>query len=233
MTITKESGASDSQSGAQTENTANQVDNQDDSSENQDSKKTVSLEKYEADLKDARRFKDDMLKFKDENESLKTENQSIKDAKLKEDGNWKALAEQAETRAKALEGENKDLKKGYFDDRKFSEVRTLAAKAGLITEAEGDLELIDLGAIQVERTDQGRTLVHGAETFVENLKRTKPHWFKSGTNLKINSGGGGAPPPADPTELTAAYMVKLERTDKEKYLKVFPEYQRQRKERRN
>jgi len=169
----------------------------------------------------------DMSRFKQERNDLQVKLKNLEDDKLKKDENWKTLYEQEKGAKETAETKLTNFQEGYFTDKKISEVRTLAIKAGLRSEAESDLENHPMDGVQVERTDHGRTIVHGADTFVETLKRTKPHWFKTDKFPTINPGGGGAPPKETPKELTAKYVVALERTDPKKYRELHPEYLRQ------
>jgi len=218
--------ASTSEGSAQTSQNLNAVktaDTQDDSSTKP---KTPSFEELQKKVSDLERYKDDMFRYKDEAKKAKDALEANTTQSLKDKDDYKSLYESEVQLRKSAETSLSDFSDGYFHDKKFSEVRALALRAGIRQEAEKDLELLDLSKVQVEKTDQGRTLVHGADTFVEELKRTSPHWFKASNNLNINTRGGGAPP-AEPDALTARYMVDLERKDYQRYKELLPKFNQQ------
>ena len=181
---------------------------------------------------DYKRKSDDMHRYKQERNDLRKEMEDLKSKQLEDDENWKVAYEREKEIRQEVETDLSQFKDGFFKDKKFNEVRTLAIKAGLRPEAERDLELFDMDSVRIERTDQGRVLVHGADTFVEGLKKTRPYLFRSKNVPTFNTGGGGVPPDK-PTELSAEYMTKLEREDSKKYRELMPEYQRQLRERRS
>ena len=181
---------------------------------------------------DYKRKSDDMHRYKQERNDLRKEMEDLKSKQLEDDENWKVAYEREKERRITVETEHEEFKDGYFTDQKFNEVRTLAIKAGLRSDAEADLGLLDLDSVRIEKTDQGRVIVHAADTFVDNLKKSRPHWFKSKNVPTFNTGGGGVPPDK-PTELSAEYMTKLEREDSKQYRELMPEYQRQLRERRS
>jgi len=199
------------------------ADIQDDSSKKP---KEPSVEELQKKVGDLQRYKDDMFRYKDEAKTAKEALDANKTQSLKDKDDYKSLYEAEKTRREVAETSLTDFSDGYYTDKKFSEVRALALRAGIRPEAEKDLELLDLKKVQVERTDQGRTIVHGADTFVEELKRTSPHWFKASNNLNINTRGGGAPP-VEPVTLTAQYMVDLQRKDSKLYRELLPKYKQQ------
>lgn len=182
--------------------------------------KTYTVDEYQ-------RKDSDMHRYKQERNDARKEVEALRTKELEDSENWKAAYERKSEKLVEVETEFSAFKDGYIASERFNKVRAAALKAGLRVDAEPDLELINMDSVRVERTDQGRVLVHDEDLFVEGLKKSRPHWFKSKSVPNFNPGGGGAPPKDKPKELSAAYMVGLEKSDPKKYRELMPEYNRQ------
>lgn len=172
---------------------------------------------------DFKRLREDMLKYKKDNQLLKKQMDDLKQQKMKEQNDWKTLYEEEL-------GKRESFEKGYVKEKKQTALRSAVQKLGLRPEAEQDLDLLGLDQIHEEFTSDGRILVHGAEQYAEELKKTRSWWFKSSEPPKFNPGGGKGPD--QPKELSAQYMVSLEKKDPKKYRELMPVYLEQTRKRK-
>lgn len=173
-----------------------------------------------------KRALDDLHRFKKEALEYKKLFNQVKDDQLKKDKNFESLYETSETSRKMLES-------GYIAEKKEDALRAACIRLGIRAEAESDLNQKRwLDSIQEELTTEGRVLVHGAEQLAEEIKRTKPHWFKTAEAPKFNP-GGNAGALEGTQELTADYMIELQRKDRKKYLELIPKFQDQLRKRKN
>jgi len=211
----KGSGASTDQGGA-----SDSVKGSEGSSEET---KTVSFKDHKRILDDAMKFKSELKAQRERANNLEAQVQAWNDQKKADEGKTHELLEDMKKRLAAEQEKNQKLVDNFYTSQKMAEVRSLALKNGLRKEAELDLFMLDLKDVEVERTDQGRVLVHGADSFVERLKSDRPHWFSDEKVSTFNPGGARASSNTTP-ELTEAYMLKLEKTDKAKYREMLPKY---------
>jgi hypothetical protein len=193
METVTESGASPSSSGAE-ENKSDQG--------SQPETRQVRFD-------DHKRALDDMHKFKREATEAKSRLEELEAQKLREQGEWKTLAEREKELRLQAEQKAGKLNEALYQSRKFDEVYKEALKAGLRQEAISDLELIGLDGIEVELTSTGRMLVHGADSFVQELKRKRAHWFSSDRPPTVNSGGSAIAPM--PEEVTPQMIIEAEK----------------------
>lgn len=175
-----------------------------------------------------KRALDDMHKFKRQTQELQQQIQSLQDEKLKSQNDFKSLYERTKGELEETRKQKEQFISSYFEDQKRGALKSAVLKLGLRPEAESDLDLIDLSDVAIERTDQGRVLVHGADSKAEQIKKTRPHWFKNQTQVTINSGGTNSPA-VETGNLTPQFMVELERKDPKKYRELFPKFIEQRK----
>ena len=142
--------------------------------------------------------KNDMHKYK---EKLRT----IEEQSLREKEDWKTLAERREQeRLEALEQASK-IKESFVNEKKFSAIERAALKAGILPQALSDLPMLNFEGVVVDQGEDGRVKVQGAETFIQNLKQIKPHWFGSGP-VKVNS---SLPEVASEKAVTESDLIKL------------------------
>lgn len=142
--------------------------------------------------------KNDMHKYK---EKLRT----IEEQSLREKEDWKTLAERREQeRLEALEQASK-IKESFVNEKKFSAIERAALKAGILPQALSDLPMLNFDGVVVDQGEDGRVKVQGAETFIQNLKQIKPHWFGSGP-VKVNS---SLPEVTSEKAVTESDLIKL------------------------
>ena len=142
-------------------------------------------------------MKNDMHKFK-RMASEATEKQTASEAQLREietnqqkaSGKYKELYEREAAQSVDFKEKYEKTLNAVLDDKKMSSVREFALKHNIRKEALDDLDMIDMSSVVVETTDQGRYNVLGADSFVDNLKALKPHWFNDGTPPVVNNGIG-------------------------------------------
>jgi vacuolar-type H+-ATPase subunit I/STV1 len=187
----------------------------------------TEITEQKPDPKVTQRFLDDVKKWQKKATDTEKELNDLKEQRLKESNDYKTLYETEKKNRETLDESFKNFKTAVVFDKKFDVVKQECLKLGLRPEAESDLELLDLAGAVVETTSQGRVLVNGADTLAQEIKKTKPHWFKSASVPQVNAGGAGGGAKA-PAELTASYMVELEKKNPSEYRKLFPEYMKQR-----
>lgn len=129
----------------------------------------------------------DLHKEKARRQELEAKLKSVEERELESSKQWETLAKRREDEVKALEQRLNSQTEAIIMDRKMSVVREAALRAGLRREALEDLELQELRGITVETTSQGRINVHGADSFVQDLKTRKPWWFSSNDAPAVNS----------------------------------------------
>ena len=141
--------------------------------------------------------------------------EELKTQQLKEKENFKELYEIE--KKKRLDAEQKTVKisKNYLDSLKMSAIESEALKAGIVPEALTDIRPEDASMVQIETGDRGTVTIHGAKEYVEFLKETKKHWFKSFTAPRINNNSPAEPD--KPKTLSGRDLVELQKKDPMKY----------------
>ena len=215
---TGQGGASDTEKGSEAKTT-------------NEPSKTVKFEDHKRVIDDMLKHKSVMLDVTQKYNDLQAKWEAAEDEKLHAEGDKDKYIASLKTKLSETEGKHKAFVDGFYRSQKYNEVRSAALKMGLRSEAEDDLSLLDLSDVTVEKTDQGRVIVHNAAEKAEWLKSNKPHWFKEAKAANINSGGAGNSGVV-PSELTDSYMMELERKDFAKYKSLWPEYVKQVKKRR-
>lgn len=200
-------GATDGEGGAQTEGRS--ADDQ--------STKPVKFE-------DHKRVLDDMHRHKTEAIEAKKRLKELEDEKLRQQNDFKSLADREKKRADDAESKLTKREQAFLNTLKYKDVQVAASKLGLRNEAEDDLGRLSLESIEVEATSEGRFIIKNADDFVANLKKTKPHWFKDQTAPVINAGGGKGGKGESSAKLTSDYMVELRMKDPKKYRELMPKY---------
>jgi hypothetical protein len=74
--------------------------------------------------------------------------------------------------------------------------------------------------VQIETTSNNMVNVLGVSEFMESFKQDNPAFFPSKTPAKINTNS-----PGGKTEMSAADMLKLEKSDPAAYAKAFADMQ--------
>lgn len=173
----------------------------------------------------------DLHKYKSKAKTYEEKIEQEKTARMKEQNQWKELAEQREKEAAEAKAETQKIQGSFLGERKFNAVREKCAALGLRPEAMSDLEMLDLSQVQIETTSTGKINVLGADKFSERLKALKPHWFADKQPPNVNSGG----PRIDDTDGTittdmilAAEAEARKTGDSTKYHNLFSKYQTQR-----
>jgi hypothetical protein len=198
--------------------------------ENQNQDQTPEPKKETVAFADHERVIADLNKAKKEMERLKSERENEKTAKLKEQSQWKELAEKYETDAKTAREESDRLRNSYVEGKKFAAVQEKCLALGLRAEAVSDLEMLDLVDVQIETTNTGKTSVLGADKFAERLKTLKPHWFAGKSAPNVNTDGTRV---IDGEPITPAMLLKAEAEGKKSgdlsgYHAMFKTFQSQR-----
>ncbi len=215
-------------SGAQDhEQSASSAADENTSSDNQT--RTISFEDHKRALDDMHRFKSQARELEQKYTQLQSQLDTKRKADLEGANDWKSLYEQEKAARAELENKHGSLRENIVYNEKFRAVNAALAKSGLRPDALKILERETLDSIEVEATSQGRFLVHGVDLFVDQFKKQFPFAFQETSPPKINAGGGATGSSFGDEELTPAYMVNLERTDKAKYYELMPKFLAQRK----
>lgn len=173
----------------------------------------------------------DMQKYKAKAAKLEQERQAAAEARMKEQNQFKELAELKEKEANDAKAEALALKNSFLNERKYSAVKSKCEALGLRPEALSDLEMLDLESVQIETTSTGKINVLNADKFAERLKTLKPHWFadKSAPNVTTTSprthDSGGVITPQD---IVAAEREGRKAGDLSKYYDLQKRYLQQR-----
>jgi hypothetical protein len=189
--------------GAQPDSSGTKSDATDsDAKQSQTEGKTVSFENHKRALDDMHKYKSKVREYEERLGNLEAD-------RLKEKEDWKTLSERHEKERDDYKTKYEGLNSSLQMNEKSRYVRESAIKAGIRTEALDDLDRLDLNGVGLEYTTGGRMLVNGHEDFVEDLKKTRPFWFKDKKMPTINSAGGTTPPDTN-QDLTAARFLELE-----------------------
>lgn len=143
---------------------------------------------------------------------------------------WKKLAETHEQEAKTYKEKHETSSTAFVGYLQSSRVKEEALKLGLLPEAVSDIDSLSFDEVEVA-IDGTRYNVKGAEVAAQNLKRLRPHWFKSEKAPNFNPGanGGGAPTQSETlAQAKEKYETALKNRlkDPEGFTKAHQEYQK-------
>ena len=160
--------------------------------------------------------------YKAKLEELERKNQEMasmleesKTKQLKEKENYKELYEIEKNKRTQAEEKAVRISKDYLTGLKMSAIESEALKAGILPEAINDIRPDDATMVEIETGDRGSVSINGAKEYVEFLKETKKHWFKSFQTPRVNNTQGQAP--EKPKELSGLELARLQKTDKVAY----------------
>lgn len=187
--------------------------------------KVIKKEDHDRALADLHKFKTEAKNKADELTKIQEDLRKLKENGLKSNNDYKTYSEALEKERDDLKAERDQLKSGIKETFKSLEMKSAAQKLGITEQGLRDLDLLKFDDVEVEFTTGGRAIVHGADSAAELLKKTRPHWFTSGSAANINTGGKGNQ--NVPGELTAAYMNDLEKKDPVKYRELYPKFAKQ------
>lgn len=166
-----------------------------------------------------------LKKQAEEMEQLKAQRKAESDKALGEKGDFKALYESTKAEVDQWKEKYQKFQGSVFHNEKMRALELELKKQGLKEGSEAIMDLAPLEEMGHEVTSKGRILVHGAEMIAEKLKQKYSFAFSQKKTETVNGGGGGdVGGGADPTELTAEYMIELERKDPKKYKELYPQY---------
>lgn len=188
---------------------------------------TIKYEDHQRAIKDA-------LKNKERANEAESKLASFEEQRLKDNEDWKTLSERATAKADEYKTKFEDSRTAFIENEKYTSIKAALLKAGLRGEAEQDIDLLDLKGVQYELTSNGRVLLHGVESYVDEVKKNRPHWFASNGIPKFNPGGAGGSSVSDEL-LTPQKVVELERKylregNKQKVAELYERYQAQRRQ---
>lgn len=160
-------------------------------------------------------YKSKIEELEKQNREFQTMLEEAKTQKLKEKENFKELYEIERKKREAAEEKAVKISRDYLTGVKMSAIESEAIKAGIIPEALADIRPEDATMVEIETGDKGSVNILGAKEYVEYLKETKKHWFKSFQAPKINN--GNPEEPEKPKELSGKDLIALQKKDPEKY----------------
>lgn len=156
----------------------------------------AKLAEFEGKAKAADDYKNDMFKYKKdaadkeaELSKIRAAQEEVEKQKLAEQGQYQKLLEKSE--AEKLKYKEEAENHGDVVTRfvRSKEVETVAMKLGIRTEALPDLRLLGLDKLEVQR-EGNEIKVLGAEAFVTEQKKLRPHWFQEAEGPNFNKGKG-------------------------------------------
>ncbi len=221
--------------GQTTETTENQNSDATSTGENVDGASTIKPNDHKRTIDDMMKYKKGLKAALDELNNVKSELSKLKEGSLQSQNNYKQLWETTKQKLEEVESEKTNLLHSLEYTKKYDEVKTQAIKFGIRSEALDDLDRLELDALEVERTDKGRIVVQGADLFVENLKKTKPHWFETKKTPGFNSGGtqgagsSGTVTAQDVIQAENKFKKSGKPEDKKAYNDIFQAYMKNRK----
>lgn len=130
-----------------------------------------------------------------------------KDLENKED--FKSLYESEREKRQQVEQRYGSLKTNLEVTKKHDAVRAELLSAGLQKGADDLINDEVLEKVQIEYTDQGRMIVHGADHAADLFKQKYPFAFQQRNETNVNPGGGRGKPPSE-TKWDGAKLRKLE-----------------------
>lgn len=192
--------------------------NQTDQNQDQDTRsegREVNMEAYERAKSDMHKYKREASEFKNQLEQLQSKLNEMETKGLENKQEYKTLYEQEKQRRSEIETSFSQFKTGVITDKKRDAVEKFAIKAGLRDTS--DLDGFDFDGVELETTSSGKFNVNGADTWVENLKAHKPHWFKDNKPADINNNFGNSGEPNKPKVLGARELLDLQKKDPDAY----------------
>jgi hypothetical protein len=194
-----------------------------DAQENPETSSEAVEEKKEGDqvsTREDRRAQHDFLRFKQEAKQAQEDNaklmnriKEMEENSLAEKSNYKELYERKVQEVDKYKVEIEQRDKVFFNSLKNQEIEKEALKLGIRPEALEDIRNMDQGGVITETTSQGHVNVLGATEFVEQLKNTRPFWFRTQGAPTINTGVPGY----SEKKLTTSEILKLQKENPKKY----------------
>jgi len=154
----------------------------------------------------------ELHKHKNKAKALGDQIENEKLNRMKEQNQWKEIAEAKEREAQEAKQSAERLQQSFISEKKFSALRDKCAALGLRPEAVSDLEMLDLSGLVVETTNTGRIEILGADKFATQLKTLKPHWFQDKTVTTVNTNGTRVLDPTGP--ITTRMILDAEKEGK-------------------
>lgn len=151
------------------------------------------------------KVKADLHRYKTEAREKEAKLKSLEEEKLKEKEDWKTLAERKQAEADEWKTKYETTSSAVVTSTKLSAVKQAALAAGMHPGAVEDLSSMDLDGVTIETTSLGNHKVHGADSFIEELKRKKSYLFGG---KKTTVAGGIPDVNAGGTQVTHSDLIK-------------------------
>lgn len=179
----------------------------------QEPKKGGAIDHYKEQLAQTR---SQMQKIEEEKMQMSQRLAQIEEEKLRAANQWQELADKYKREKETVEKSHNDFKNYFVQEKKLETIKREAMKAGIREEAIHDLDILDTSMIEIETTSTGKINVLNADQFVENLKSTRPYWFKAQNAPNINT---NMPSANMQTKMTPTDLLKLQKSNPTEYTK--------------
>ena len=182
-------------------------------------KTAVDLEAYERTKNHMHEYKRKLSEAEEKINQFQSQLSKIEDDKLLNTENYKSLWEKEKLQKEDVINKYTGLKTTIFNDKKMSAIKDHAMKSGFDPDFMDILEAFDTSDVVVEKTDSGKILVSGADTWVEALKSEKPKLFRQKVDPTINNSLNNGNEPREKF-YTPQELVKLQKDDYAKYSEI-------------
>jgi hypothetical protein len=177
--------------------------------------RSVSPEDHKRAIDDLHKYKSRWRETSSKIQEYETKLKSLEESKLKEQEDFKTLAEQYRAEAESQKAKNKKLLDSVVYAEKYRAVYPELKKLGLRDDAQELLSMQDFHEVEVETTSEGRFLVNNAADWSQTFKKKFPFAFETKKAPNIN-GGGGTTTIGDSEALTAEKLILIERECRKK-----------------
>lgn len=181
-----------------------------------EAKNEIDMAAYEKMRNDMHKFKRQFMEIEKEKAEYAAKVKELEEDRLKSSENYKELWEKEKAQGEQWKSKFDTLQNNLVEDKKRSKVVEHALKAGFDKEFLDLLDAFDMSDVLVERTDSGKFIVNGADTWVNSLKAERPKLFtERKSDPKINNKTGNY----DGREKTYSMseVLELQKSDYAKY----------------
>jgi len=173
-----------------------------------DDPKVINQADHERAVKDMLKYKGQVSDLTSRMESLVNQVEEMKANKLKDKEDYKSLYEQEVANHNETKQRLTGVSKNVVFAEKHRAVFPALKKAGFVDDAEKLLTSAALDSLEFETTSDGRFLIEGVDTFVDNFKREYSFAFKDAQPPRFNAGVGNTSHTVD--KITPAMINDLE-----------------------
>ena len=209
-----------------------------DSVQPESTEQSTQVETKAVPYQDYKRMADDMHKYKGQSREavarvaeVEAKLKAFEEEALRKNNKHKELAERYKLEAEQANAKVSKLTQFNELTNKMSAVETAALSEGLRSDALEILRQMPIDGVEVEITDTGRYLVHGADDYVKGLKAKHSYLFKGDSAPKINPGGGTTYPSESKVTINDLATAEKKRMagqlSNEEFTKLYERWQKQ------